>query len=341
MKGKKKLFISVFCLCIILANVVFAGTNYKDMPNIPKEMYDYVEEQYYSLSLEEKERLVSELYSEKYSEYVSVQCAEAYSLEEETDIAYQNMVENEQYIVDIISEHSGENADVANWEYNLQYLKENYEALSSVEQIDMEQIDWYIEDYDILLNEDSNSASQINMVRTASSSYDFKAAVTYAETYALSYNTSYPDWTDYGGDCANFVSQCLYAGGKSMCGVPGLSSSAQSTSSWFSYWTANSTTYVSSTWRGANAFMTYWKNNASAWKKFDDTCAESWSYGYKGDAVSLLNSNGRAYHTLIIVGYEGANYDFVVAAHTNDTKTSMLSYYADIAPGGFVIYNMR
>ena len=40
--------------------------------------------------------------------------------------------------------------------------------------------------------------------------YDGDAAKRYADTYALSHNSSY---RQFSGDCANFVSQCLYAGG--------------------------------------------------------------------------------------------------------------------------------
>ena len=43
--------------------------------------------------------------------------------------------------------------------------------------------------------------------------YNASAAAAYALQYALSYNTSYTSFKGSGGDCANFVSQCLYAGG--------------------------------------------------------------------------------------------------------------------------------
>ena len=43
--------------------------------------------------------------------------------------------------------------------------------------------------------------------------YDASAAVSYAHTYWQSYNPNYTDCNPLGGDCANFVSQSLYAGG--------------------------------------------------------------------------------------------------------------------------------
>lgn len=46
--------------------------------------------------------------------------------------------------------------------------------------------------------------------------YDREAAVEYARTYALVYNKDYPNFdsgTPNSGDCMNFVSQCIHAGG--------------------------------------------------------------------------------------------------------------------------------
>lgn len=42
--------------------------------------------------------------------------------------------------------------------------------------------------------------------------YDRTAAVRYAAKWALSRNPEYYDYSQLGGDCTNFVSQCIYAG---------------------------------------------------------------------------------------------------------------------------------
>ena len=44
-------------------------------------------------------------------------------------------------------------------------------------------------------------------------SYNAGAAVSYARTYCQNYNPSYANYRNSGGDCANFVSQCMIAGG--------------------------------------------------------------------------------------------------------------------------------
>jgi hypothetical protein len=73
----------------------------------------------------------------------------------------------------------------------------------------------------------------------ASATYNRSLTVAYAERYALSYNTSsYPDMsTISGSDCANFVSQALFAGGHPQRGnreiAPGFPYAATSTPYWY------------------------------------------------------------------------------------------------------------
>lgn len=42
--------------------------------------------------------------------------------------------------------------------------------------------------------------------------YDRQKAIEYAKKYAFHYNPNYFDFRNFGGDCTNFISQCLYAG---------------------------------------------------------------------------------------------------------------------------------
>lgn len=48
---------------------------------------------------------------------------------------------------------------------------------------------------------------------SAALAYNGSAAAQYADQYATSYNPLYPSFANSGGDCANFVSQALNAGG--------------------------------------------------------------------------------------------------------------------------------
>ena len=46
--------------------------------------------------------------------------------------------------------------------------------------------------------------------------YNANNAISYARRYCGNYNPSYANYRNMGGDCANFVSQCLIAGGISL-----------------------------------------------------------------------------------------------------------------------------
>ena len=55
----------------------------------------------------------------------------------------------------------------------------------------------------------------------AITSYNRNAAVSYAKKYCSNYNPNYRNYNPDGGDCANFFSQSLIAGGfnlVNMCG---------------------------------------------------------------------------------------------------------------------------
>jgi len=43
--------------------------------------------------------------------------------------------------------------------------------------------------------------------------YDAKKAVEYANIWAMERNPRYYDYSSIGGDCTNFISQCIFAGG--------------------------------------------------------------------------------------------------------------------------------
>lgn len=73
--------------------------------------------------------------------------------------------------------------------------------------------------------------------------YDRIAAVAYARQYAMNYNPQYPSYASSGGDCMNFVSQCLHAGGMPM------------KTQGFLWYATNST--GSSSWKGVDSFLAY------------------------------------------------------------------------------------
>ena len=252
--------------------------------------------------------------------------------EKEAKKAYYKVSKEENYILNLINSR-GEKTSLNNWKFNLNYLEENYDSIKNSRGVNMEYIDSYIHAYKIVIINECMPCEKTDEGRaTRSDKYNANDAVYYAIKHynAKNYNSEYPDWSDYGGDCANFVSQCIHAGGKEMQG-----SVATNFSDWFSYGNSINIKNVSSTWRGADAFRNYWQNNAIAYKKFSKVDEDSWNYGRKGDVVSLMNENGRTYHTMIIIHYDYP--DFIMAAHTLDTKNARLKSYF---PNKFIIYKM-
>lgn len=70
------------------------------------------------------------------------------------------------------------------------------------------------------------SALALPHAARASSGYSGTAAAQYADTYWSKYNRSYPSFANSGGDCTNFVSQALFAGGIQMRTSPTYSGNA-------------------------------------------------------------------------------------------------------------------
>lgn len=91
------------------------------------------------------------------------------------------------------------------------------------------------------------SSMGIGVTKSMSSYYNRQSAASYAYLHAdtNNYNTAYHSYAP--NDCANFVSQCLYAGGIPM------------DNTWYA--SGSSVLYGSDTWVGANALYNYMKNN--------------------------------------------------------------------------------
>ena len=148
--------------------------------------------------------------------------------------------------------------------------------------------------------------------------YDRARAVEYAKRWALERNPTFSDFTGIGGDCTNFVSQCIFAG----CGIMNLTK----TFGWY-YLSADDRAPA---WSGvaelynflsgapdflsANGGTGPFATDAVVSKKIE-----------LGDVVQLSNSEGLFYHTLIISGFTGN--DILVCAHSNDALDRPLSSY--------------
>ena len=124
----------------------------------------------------------------------------------------------------------------------------------------------------------------------ASGGYDVSKAVAYAHQYYENYNPAYPDYNSSGGDCANFVSQCLYAGG------------VQQDSAWYS---------GSPAWISCNKQIKYFEGKG--YKVIDYASASDIK---PGNPVYYYNGS-KITHTAICVGYD-SNGTPLVAAHNKN-----------------------
>lgn len=143
--------------------------------------------------------------------------------------------------------------------------------------------------------------------------YNREAALAYAEKWALKRNPAYYDFSKIGGDCTNFISQCLYAG----CKV----TNHAAVMGWY-YYDVN---HRAPAWTSANTLGRFLLNNTG---NGPYATAATRTEVQAGDIVQLLLSTGTAYHSLMILKVDAE--EIYVAAHSNDVYMHPLStYYAD------------
>lgn len=135
------------------------------------------------------------------------------------------------------------------------------------------------------------------------------AEIDYARKWAFSRNPAYYNFDKIGGDCTNFVSQCLYAGGAVM-------NYTRDTG-----WYYNSIHDRAAAWTSVEYFHRFIMNNRGV-GPFGE--AVSISRISPGDIIQL-GSDSRFYHSLLVINvHDGVPY---VAAHTFDAFNRPLTAY--------------
>lgn len=147
----------------------------------------------------------------------------------------------------------------------------------------------------------SHSTLQINNIQERKYlGYDGIAAAKYAIKYAENYNPEYNDYNGRGGDCTNFASQCIHAGGIPTDGV--------------------------------------WYKDSHAWIRVVELRNWLLKKGYareltvqsnakEGDLVQLRNSGGYWYHSLVITYKNSTTGELFISCHTGDYTNRALSTY--------------
>lgn len=150
---------------------------------------------------------------------------------------------------------------------------------------------------------------------TGSGRYDRSSAVRYAHTWAHSRNPAYYNYDKLGGDCTNFVSQCLVQGAGVM--------NHRKIFGWY-YNNAND---KSPSWTGVEYLYDFLVSNDGGPGPYGEIVGlES---ARPGDIVQLCFDGLRFQHTPVIVavGEKPVADNILVAAHTYDCDNKRLSAY--------------
>jgi len=140
--------------------------------------------------------------------------------------------------------------------------------------------------------------------------YNRSNALAYARRWALSRNPLFSNFSGIGGDCTNFVSQCIYAGCCVMNFTP--------TFGWY---------YISPqnrapAWSGVEFFYNFMTGNDMVGPYATETYAGGLQVG---DVIQLGDGAGDFYHTLFVTGFSGGTY--LIAAHSDDYLDRPLDSY--------------
>ena len=141
--------------------------------------------------------------------------------------------------------------------------------------------------------------------------YNRDEAVNYAKTWAYKRNSKYYNFDNIGGDCTSFVSQCLYAGCKTMNYKEHIG------------WYYNSIKDRAPAWSGVEYLYNFLIKNKNVGPSAIISNRNSVE---KGDIIQLKFSDMNQFsHSLFIV--DKTNENIFVATHTDDTFYRALSSY--------------
>ena len=140
--------------------------------------------------------------------------------------------------------------------------------------------------------------------------YKRENAAEYARKFAFSQNVYFGNFAEIGGNCTNFVSQCIYAGTCEMNYTPTFG------------WYYISLDERSPSWTGVEYFYNFMTENNGTGPFGREVGADNLEVG---DVIQLARNSDGFYHTLLIVGFDGD--EPLVAAQTVDTYARPLSTY--------------
>ena len=150
--------------------------------------------------------------------------------------------------------------------------------------------------------------------------YNRRAAVEYAHTWAFERNPAFYDFSQLGGDCTNFASQCLYAGTGVMNFTPDFG------------WYYISEEQRAPAWTGVPFFWDFLTRQERTAGPFGISVPISLLR--PGDFVQIrFETSGEVFaHTPVVVsvGFPPRADNILVAAHSNDADNRPLNSYEKV-----------
>lgn len=145
--------------------------------------------------------------------------------------------------------------------------------------------------------------------------YNREQALNYTHTWAFRRNPSFADFEEMGGDCTNFVSQCLLAGGASQIYSPLYG------------WYFRNLYDRAPAWSGVDAFYRFIKQERKTGPYAIECKPEE---VIPGDIVQFATAGSRFHHAAIIVDITGkpiTTSNIKIACHSFDSDYRPLSTY--------------
>lgn len=150
--------------------------------------------------------------------------------------------------------------------------------------------------------------------------YDRGKAVEYAHIWAFSRNPAYFDFENFGGDCTNFASQCIYAGSRIMNFTPVYG------------WYYSSSYNRTASWTGVNFLYDFLINNTGRGPYAEEVDIKD---ARPGDLAQLSFYDGGGYFNhspFIVQAAAPANLDCILtAAHTFNADYYPLSSFEGVS----------
>ncbi len=144
--------------------------------------------------------------------------------------------------------------------------------------------------------------------------YNRQKVLEYAKTWALKRNPNYYNFSNNGGDCTNFASQCVFAG----CGIMNYTP--------IMGWYYINSEKRTAAWTGVDFFYNFMTKNKGIGPFAKDVAID---HVQIGDIVQLEDSLQNYYHSLVVTKIDSEG--IYVSAHDFDAYNRPLrsySYYA-------------